>query len=193
MKKTALPLAVMVAAATATVGLAVASEAQAAPACPTPTVSISPSRNVAPNQLVEVTGHNWGCNAKFAFVYVTSTYSGEPKSQLGNGPRVPVASDGSFSYDVKTVGPVGARWTVTATSGDSSVTKTASITLAGSGSANTDPTAVPAGHVDTTTGAGGTSTDWGIAALGGAGIALIGGGLTAGRRRQAGPLHRSQG
>lgn len=193
MKTSVLAPAVIVAAATATVGLGAASAAPAAAACPTPSVSINPSQHVAPNTLVEVTGHGFLCDVKGGFVWVTATYSGEPVAQRGNGPKVHLASDGSFRYDLKTFGPAGAKWTVTVEGGFSSVRTQATIILTGAGSAGTDPTAVPAGHV-TVNARGSADAAWGIAALGGAGIALAGGGLTAGqRRRLARATQRSHG
>lgn len=188
MKTSALAPAVMIAAAAATFGIG-SSAAHAAAPCPTPEVTISPSQNVAPNAQVKITGHGFLCDVKGGFVYVNATYSGEPLAAMGNGPRAHVASDGSFSYDAKTSGPAGAKWTITVDGAFSSVRAQASIILADPASDGTDPTAVPAGHVNPSARTN-TGAEWGVAALGGAGAALIGAGVTTARRRR---LTRSHG
>ena len=169
--------------ASAALGIAVAApNAVAAPTCPKPSISISPSTQVGAGTEVTITGHNFSCPAKAG--QVTVDVFNTQQGQQGNGPMVPLANDGSFTYTEKAFGDVGSTMTVRVWYGAGFKYEDPNAITIVSASNPPLPTAVPAGHVDVALPRHTATDTTAIAALGAAGVALLGGGLAISVRRR---------
>lgn len=188
-------------AAAATGAVWTAGNAAAAPACPSAVVTVSPQNNVNQDGTLTVTGQHLFCttSTKNGSVDISLHYPGYGASDTTTGIAVPPS--GSFTYQLKLsstfyTDPAGTKipllLSVTAPGATTPTDLTGpTITLAapppGAGKAtsgwNVAPTAVPAGHVDTSR--TGNPAPWETAALALGGVALLAGGAVAMTRRRA--------
>jgi hypothetical protein len=203
MKKAAIATGLFVAAAAATIGAA--GSAAAAPACPAPVVTVSPTQNVSQDGTLTISAQHLFCNAQAGqtgHVYFSLHYPGYGASYSTDNLSVP--STGNLTYQWKLSSsfykaPAGTKiplgGLVTSPSGADTDLTGPTITLAappaGAGSAtagyNGAPTAVPAGHVDTSVRAAVPAWETGALVL--VGVALLGAGVTAATRRRGAAKH----
>jgi hypothetical protein len=207
MKRVAIATGLFVAAAAAAIGAAGAAEA--APTCPAPIVTVSPTQNVSQDGTLTITAQHLLCNAKpgqTGTVYFSLHYPHYGADYSTNNLTVPNSGNLTYAWKLSSsffTAPAGTKITlgglVSSPAGDKDLTGP-TITLAapppGAGRetagyngapTNGAPTAVPAGHVDTSPTSAVSMWETGALVLGGVG--LLGAGVATATRRRGAAKH----
>jgi hypothetical protein len=196
MKRVAIAVGIIAAAGTGTI--ATASSAGAAPSCPAPVVTVSPQTHVSQDGTLTITAQHLFCttSTKNGAVNFSLNFPGYAADEATSD--IPVPPSGNLTYPWKLsskffTAPGGTKipllLQVSTPDGHFASIHGPTITLAapppGAGAEtvgyNGAPTAVPAGSVDTSRGTDVPAWETGALVLGG--VALLGGGVAATRRR----------